>query len=376
MKEFFAAFSAVMLYVLTSGWFWISVLALAVLYLLVLWYRHRKILALERLEYSRSFSSDGVFAGDVLEFCESLRNPTFFPLFAVRMEFFVPGGFVVDHVYCKEYTKIASVFFIPPRATVTKTHTVCAQCRGHFHMETATVRYRSNEILFSDPFDLYVYPNYASVKAEVPPDLYHAGQSLAQSRMVEDPFFLAGIRPYVPGDPMRAVNFKASVRSFSGGMRCLMTNSYDSSRNYDAMIFLDLYAHVEGDNIDKQKQRLEMGLCYATYLLHEIVQHGGAVGFTSNCAEEEKPYTRIPCGRGNLHAEHILKCFAGIHSFAKRDYSIVSLLDAYAGDPMGGVDLYLITANVDDATAMTLRRLENMGRNVCVIPLRGEAAVE
>ena len=356
-----------------SLWFWVAVVVIVFVIIGVAWYRRLKLRALGELEYSRSFSVKGIFATDSFTMIEELRNPTFFPLFSVKMEFFFPAGFTIDGVECGEYTNIGSVFFIPPRAYVTKTHTVRADLRGYYHMETATVKYRKNEFLFSVPFDLYVYPNYSLISSDIQPDLYHVGDNVSKSRYIEDPFFLAGIRPYQTGDSMRQINFKASVRSFSGGVRKLMSNYYDSSRNFDSMIFLDLFNYSDNGTAEIQKLQLEMGLSYACYLLSEVVSNGGTVGFASNSASGGGAYVHIPCGGGNLHVQGILESFAKINYYDKREYSINSLLENLTNELTEGTDIYLITPVVDSKTAATLRRIECSGKNVCVIPLSNKS---
>ncbi len=369
MQVFLIEIAELLSRIMLSIWFWIVFAVLIFSILLVAWYRRLKLEALGRLEYSRSFSVKGIFATDSFSMTEVLRNPTSFPLFSVKMEFFFPAGFTIDGVECGEYTKVKSVFFIPPHASVEKVHTVRADLRGYYHMETAMVKYRKDEFLFSVPFDLYVYPNYSAMTSDIKADLYHVGDNISKFRYIEDPFFLAGIRPYQSGDAMRSINFKASVRSFVGGVRKLMSNYYDSSRNFDSMIFLDLFNYSGNGTAETQMQQLEMGLSYACYLLSEIASNGSSVGFAANSASGNGAYVHIPCGSGNLHIQRLLECFAKINYYDKRTYSISSLLENLTKELDEGTDIYLITPVVDTKTAVTLRRIECAGQNVCVIPL-------
>lgn len=355
--------------IILSPYFWITLALIAVFLIIRALYRKGKLRSLGHLEYTRSFSADGVFAGDSFTFTEVIRNHTFFPLFSVKMEFFIPDGFVIDDMECDGHTKMTSLFHIPPRATVTKTHTVRADTRGYYHIETAMIRYAKNDFLFTVPFDIYVYPNYSAVRANIDNYLYRVGDSISKNKCVEDPFFISGIRHYQMGDPMRNINFKASVRSFSGGVRQMMTNSYDSSRNFDAMIFLDLFNYSQNGDAGIQNEQLELGLCYACYILSEVVAHGGSCGFASNCAPVGRAYAHIPCSSGTLHTKRMLEAFATVNYYDKRDHSINSLLENIAKELAVGVDVYLITPVVDSKTALTIRRIEGMGRSVCVIPL-------
>ena len=356
--------------VVFSVWFWVVLLVLLLSVIAVSAYRRGKIRALGQLEYSRSFSSDGAFAGDSFEFTEQIHNPTMFPLFLVRMDFFMPAGFSVDDVECREYTKITSIFNIPPYASVTKTHTVRADIRGHYTLETASIIYRGNEFLFSVPFDIYVYPRCVPVTQDTEPDLYRAGNSISRRKYIEDPFFLSGIRPYQSGDPMRSINFKATVRTFSGGVRRLMTNNYDSSRHYDSMILLDVTNYGEMDESREQRAQLERGLEYACFLLSEAIRHGGRAGFAANCAVGARKFIKTPCAAGGAHVKSVLRCLSQVNYYSRRDFSFDSLILRVAEEMSAGTDLYLITPYVDSKAGETVRRLESGGVNVCLIPLR------
>lgn len=356
--------------ILTSKLFWILLGIIIALVLIIIWYRKLKIRAIEKLEYQRKLSTDGVFAGEDFILTEVLHNPTWLPLISVKMEFFVPAGFTIDDIVCEKYTKIMSIFYIPPHATVTKDHKVQADIRGYYTLETSIIKYRKNEFLFSAPLHMHVYPKYSEIVADMPPDLYRVGNSISKSKYIEDPFFVSGIRKYMAGDPMRNINFKASARSFSGGMLQLMSNNYDSSRNFDSMIFLDLFNYADNGTLETQKQQLEYGLSYSCYLLSEIIKHGGSAGFSANCAIGEKPYVYIPCGTGTVHTKSILECFAKINYFDKHNYSITALLEKCLTELSRDTDIYLITPVLESSTAKMLRNIQNTGRNVCVIPLK------
>jgi len=352
---------------LTSPWFWLLLLTLLVWRLLLAAYRRLKLSALERMDYTRAVSVDGVFVGEELTLTEIVRNPSWFPLLSVHVDFFMPSGVTVDGIQCVEYTKLTSVFHVPPFSTATRTHTVRVDRRNKYCMSNASVVYRKYEFLYTVPSTFYAYPNQYDADVSLSPDLYRAGNAIANRKYLEDPFFLSGIRPYVSGDPLRAVNFKASARSFSGGKPQWMCNRYDSSRHYDSMIFLDLtsYAQAPMDNTEQ----IEAGLRSACYLFCQAVNNGGRVGFAANCAVGSSQYSHIPCGSGEPHTKTVLEHFAELSPYGQRDYSMSALLGQLTPDLPTGTDLYLITPFVDSKVAALLRMLERAGRNVCVLPL-------
>ena len=371
MADIFYKIADVATCMILSTWFWIVLLMIAVLIITISLYRKLKLWAIEKIIYSRSFSTDGIFVGETLELVETIRNPTWFPLFALNMEFFMPSGLTVDGVKCNEYTKLTSVFNVPPFSTVTKTHIVKADRRDHYKLFTAHTKYRAFEYTYDSSIDFYAYPNQYDADINFSSDIFRAGEAIADRKYIEDPFFFSGLRGYRPGDSMRSINYKASVRAFSGGVRRLMCNEYDSSRNYDSMIFLDLtaYPEVEIDNIDQ----VEIGLRYACYLFGLGVNNGGSVGFCANCAIETSRYIHIPCGNSEIHTKLILEQFAEISPYAKRDYSMATILQNHAPQLSRGTDIYWITPFVDAKTAEILSMLQRTGRNIQVIPLlKGE----
>jgi len=285
------------------------------------------------------------------------------------MDFFVPSGLTIDGTVCSSYTKSTSVFHIPPRATVMRTHEVTSARRDHYKLQNASLTYRKNEFIFDVPIDVYVYPDKYYADVDLSNDIKIAGDAIANKKYIEDPFFFSGIRNYIPGDSMRQVNFKASVRSFSGGVRRLMSNFYESSRNFDTMIYLDLTEYSNTDSFEKYSENLENGLRCACYLFCQAQTYGGKVGFASNCATDTERFVNIPCETSNLHAKKILECFSQISPFARRDYSMHSLLMDAVKLPQS-TDIYYITSYVDGKNAELIRSLERLGKSVSVISLR------
>ena len=353
--------------IITSPIFWIVLAVLAVIIIIVSLYRLAKSWALGKVEYYRYFSKDGIFIGESLDLIERIKNPTCFPLFSVRVHFFVPSGLTVDEVRCAEYTKVSSIFYIPPFSTVQKRHTVIPDKRNHYKLGTATITYRKNEFIFFDELDFYAYPNLNEIKNALSPELCYSGNVMSAKKYVEDPFFSSGIRPYQSGDPLRSINFKASVRSFSGGMRQLVCNKYDSSRNYDSMIFLDLFSYPDTKMDDEE--RLEIGLNNACFLFLEALKNAGRVGFSANSAKGSSKYIHVPCGCGDAHSKILLETFAELNWFSRHDYSISAVLTKIVPTLGTDTDIFLITSFVDEKLSSIISQIKKMGYIVHIIPI-------
>lgn len=355
--------------IFSSTAFWITLAVAVGIVMIVTVYRKLKLRALSKIEYSRYFSTDGIFAGEELTLTEVIHNPTLFPLFFVEMDFFVPSGLTVDGVNCSGYTKSTSIFHVPPVSTVRKDHPVTSERRDHYKLYNASTTYAKTEFVFDLPIDVYVYPAKYYADVDLSDEIKIAGEAVANKKYVEDPFFFSGIRHYVAGDPMKQINFKASVRAFSGGQRQLMCNFYESSRNYDVMIYLDLTDYSNAENFEKYAALLEQGLRCACHLFCQAETYGGRVGFAANCSTDTEDFINIPCDSSNLHTKRILECFAQITAYGRRDYSIGSLLREAIALPTS-TDIYYITSFVDDKNAAIIHSLERSGRSVNVVKLR------
>ncbi|MBE6683531.1 MAG: DUF58 domain-containing protein [Ruminococcaceae bacterium] len=341
----------------------IAVLALAVL--AVWFWRRMKSKALSVMEYGRSISSDGLFVGETLELTETVCNKSWFPLIAVKMEFYVPAGLTVDDFECNEYIKLTSVFNAPPYSTVTKKHTVTVDKRGKYHLSDVSFSYRKDNYIFDIPLDFYGYPDYFSSESELSADIISTGDVVSRRKYVEDPFFISGIREYRAGDPMRSINFKASARAFNGGVRSMMSNSYDSSRSYDTFVFLDLNRYAEC-NIHSEAQ-LEIGLKYACFLFCSAINNGGRFGFCTNSANGSQKFVFLPCESGEMHTKRVLEQFAVIDFYSKRDYSVAALLRENIEKLKPNTDIYLITPYVDANADEMIYLLRGADREIQVI---------
>lgn len=369
MTKFLSSLSNFFVYLLFASWFWWCLAVAVGILILVLGYRALKLWALGKLQYDRSFSADGIFVGETIDLTENVKNSVWFPLLSVQVEFFVPSGVTIDGLKCTEYTKVTSIFSIPPFSSVSKKHTVIADRRDHYRLNTASILYRKNEFLFSDALDFYAYPDVYHTKLLLPSELYESGNALAEKKQIEDLFFFSGIRPYQKGDPMRAINFKASVRSFGGGLRQLLCNQYDSSRNCDSMVFLNLSSSSE--SALKEEETMEIGLRYACFLFREALKHAGRYGFAANCSRGSFQYISIPCGSGELHTKQVLEAFSEITWYARRDYSMNAIFQKILPTLSPSTDIFLITLDVDDELAKSIHYAETMGYSVGIIPLEG-----
>lgn len=329
--------------------------------------------ALEQVEYERFFSADGTFCGTEISMTEEIRNPTWFPLFFVEVSFFAPDGLCFDGVERQGYQRLRSVFQLLPHSRAVRVHSVRALRRDRYHLEAAQIIWRDNAYEFVVPLSLSVYPASFEAPLDILPDSHRLGDRLAANRYIEDPYFSSGIREYRRGDPMRSIHFKASARTFSHGMRQWMSHDCDSSRNFDAMVLLDLTPYPSVcSTLSHNRALTENSLRIACYLLRETVRNGGRFGLAANIESLKysvnDPFIFIPCATGTLHMREVLETFAAIPVYrTARDYSFSALMQEHRKLIPRDMDVYLLTAGQDGGHGRLIREMERAGNTVTVV---------
>lgn len=331
---------------------------------------------IRRLEYKRCFSDDGVYCGASLKLVEEITNRSFLPLFFVDMGFYVPAGLIVDGVdvpreeqnrYC------SSRFHVMPFSRVVRTHRVVGQFRGHYCMDTVTVPIDSKNIhSFSAPCEVFVYPSMLSRLKRPINDFMMQGETISNSRFLKDPFLASGLREYRFGDPVNSVNFKASARSFKGGVRQLMVNNYDSSTNYNVMILFNY--QIDSDVIQSSEEFetfAEYGLSYINTFLYQAYKNGGRVGFAANATKNAQSlaYVYHRCQGGNAHMVEILKSLATVENYT--GFSFSALIDLIINDVASDTEVVIISSRKSDAAPERIAALRRKCRSVSTVSLTG-----
>lgn len=352
-----------------------AVVGLLLLRRLYLWLKGR---ALAKVSYTRYFAREGIFCGERTELVEELRNPTIFPLFSVPVSFFAPDGLCLDGQRQSGYRKLTGVFHLLPFSRVVRTHEVTALRRDQYRMESVELIWRKTAFEYDVPVSLSVYPGQYDAPLDVFPDSFRLGEWMAHSRYPEDPFSYQGIRPYMPGDSPRRVDFKASARAMSYGQRQLLSRACESSRNFESMVLFDVTPRGNvcatlADNC----ALIENGLRLCCYLLRETLRYGGRFGFAANMESGVSPWTFLPCGGGNVHVKQVLEMFAAFPVYrTARDYSFPAMLGQICSRIPREVDVYLLAAGYDPDRGRAVETLRRRVRSVTVIDIPIKAVSE
>jgi uncharacterized protein (DUF58 family) len=155
-----------------------------------------------------------------------------------------------------------------------------------------------------DPFGFYtrsallpseapvlVYPRLIALDRIGIPSFFPAGDERSESRLFPDPTRAVGVRDYRPGDPLRAIHWKASARQ-----RRLQVKVFESATTRRIAFF------VAADSFDGKKAGpegdFEFALSVVASLAHDSAGRGASVGLYVNArlADTGQPASLVPGG--------------------------------------------------------------------------------
>jgi len=155
------------------------------------------------------------------------------------------------------------------------------QQRGYFQigplvLETGDVfglhrRYR----VATSPHYLLVYPEVVPLEGYEVSSRRPMGEIRMSYRLYEDPTRIAGVRPYMAGDPLNRIHWRATARA---GL--LHSKIYEPSSMAGASLVLDF--HQASYDPKDEPYRSELAVTMAASLAHALYHMGQQVGLVTN----------------------------------------------------------------------------------------------
>lgn len=348
------------------------VLFLVILYII---YYHLKDKMVQKLEYTREFTEEGVYETEYVYLIETITNRSWLPLFFIDVESFIYNGIRLQDVEFnpkKAMQYVTSRFHLLPYMRIRRKHEVRCVNRGFYQLETIDLYYNKKVRYISAPAELYVYPRVVPIREEMKPSSLMPGESVTSRRLFIDPFSFSGIREYRAGDPFNTVNFKATAKSGAFGSQGLKVNTRDYCSNRTIMVYLNFQVDIE-DQIPTRlyEPMMERGLSYAAAIIREANYMGYRAGFEANCVlvtGEQK--IQFPLGAGSFHLKEILKEMAKCRPSVGVSYA--SLLEAAVHKDYSDIEVILITPYVNEEIEDRIIDFQANGNHVALVKLTPE----
>ncbi|MBR5367359.1 MAG: DUF58 domain-containing protein [Clostridia bacterium] len=214
--------------------------------------------AFDDLGYSVSLSVREVFEGEEIYLYEEIRNDKLLPLPFLKVDTELPDGLsfhILEEDPKKKGVKrdayprvIHSLFVLRSRQMIRRRWRVRCDVRGTYHLGSATLL--ADDVFGTSPVvkvieasrdipaaTMVVLPKAINLERNFTASRYTSGDFLVQSSLLTDPLLKAGVRDYVPGDPINRINWMQTA--IRGG---LMTNLEEFTNRHQFNIVMNMQA--------------------------------------------------------------------------------------------------------------------------------------
>lgn len=330
--------------------------------------------ALRGVTVSAGFDRAHTNPGDSVELTVTVVNRKVLPVPWATLEIELPRGLRVGEASRRRLSgeqvlRLSSA--LAPFGRLTWRSSLLCPARGIQRIGPVTVRagdpfgFFTVRMESAEPEPVVVYP---LVVAVLP--LVNARERLGDVRvdrhLSTDPIRIAGVRDYQPGDPFRAISWKATAR-----LGTLQTRLEEpaTSRQVMVCVNLDTYERV-WEGVDSALA--ESTIAAAASLLTWADGAGYAIGVMANGLEPgTAAVLRYPPGRGAGQLARCLDGLARLSLMSTTPFSQALVRVERTGDRDGLIAV--VTPRLSDASMTAIAQLRGRGRRVVLVPL-GEAA--
>ncbi len=280
---------------------YIAIIA-AVFLMLMFQSRIWRAYAMKDLEYRVEVSADEVFEDEEIYVYEELRNNKLLPLPFLKVDTELPEG-LAFHLFEEEgggtrdvYPRVVhSVFVLRSRQMIRRRWRGKCDVRGTYTLGSVTM-------LADDVFGLtpvvkilepseggkntvVVLPRAVDLEKEFSSSRYTSGDFLVQTSLLTDPLLRAGVRDYLPGDPMNRINWTQSAVHGA-----LMTNVEEFTNRHQFNILMNM----QGRDIEKVipgppsvRGTVELCMTVAASILDSVSSENVPVRLITNTPPEQ-----------------------------------------------------------------------------------------
>lgn len=192
------------------------------------------------------------------------------------------------------------------------------------------------------------------------PWLQPYGARQARHALFEDLSAPAPHRPYVPGDSLRRVHWKATARYGQ-----LYTREFEPAVTAETIVFLDMYRYSYDGWPDGDERAAELALSVMEYALRN--------GLTASLTTEAQARFHLPGRRGSDQLPQVLELLALARPEGLLSPAAALRLEQHV-QVKSGV-LVIITPNTSAELASTLLLLKRRTRPIMLLSLQQEATV-
>ena len=328
-------------------------------------------LSLAAVTYTRDLSMRRAFVGETVDVRTRLTNAKLLPVPWIELREQVPRDLPLTGARVRP-SGIPRVSMIQRSTSLSGNEalnwqfTVAPVERGYYRLGPA--RLRSGDLFgFFDREEqlpqqdaLLVYPQTFDL-----PDLgldseRPFGERRGGSKLFEDPSRVVGVRDYLPGDPLKRVDWNATAR-----VGRLQSRLYEPSRSLATVVALNV-ATMEHSWEGFIPLLLERNVSVAASIARHVAEAGEAVGLVANGAfpDSDRPI-RIGAGNRPEQLVHILEALAIIAPYTTS--TLGGELESRRHPLPVGANVVVVAALMPSDLVATLNRLRSEGHTIHVV---------
>jgi uncharacterized protein (DUF58 family) len=327
--------------------------------------------ALEEVTYDRTLSSRRAFVGESIGVRLGLRNAKVIPVPWIEVREQVPRDLPIEGARVLP-SGIPRVSFIT-RNTSLGNHErlewpieLHPDQRGYYRLGPARLRsgdlfgFFERERSVRQIDTIIVYPQTYALAELGFPSARPFGEHRGGNRIFEDPSRVVGVRDYLPGDPLKRIDWNATARTGR-----LQSRLYEPSRTQATVIALNITT-MERSWQGFVPELLERGVSVAASIARHVAEAGDAVGLVANGSfpDADRPI-RIGASSHPEQLLHLLEALAVIAPFTTS--ALAGELESRTHALPVGASVVVVAALMPADLAATLRRLRGEGHNVYVV---------
>lgn len=331
----------------------------------VAWSWNRASLA--RVTYERDISSTRAFIGETISVRLRLTNKKALPMPWVRLQEQFPLG--LPEVGKERVMRIEHSSYPMAKATslaqherVTWRFTLECRERGYYRFGPAKIEsgdvfgFFTSERVVPGWDHVIVYPQTLPLPALGLPARRPFGDTKGGYPFHEDPTRLRGLREYVPDDPLRRVDWKATARA-----QTMQARVYDPSVTHTLVVALNVNTlTAESGRWGYSPALLERGVTAAASISQWAIDQKYNVGFLTNSVSLlTDEAIRVAPSRSPQQLAAVLEGLA-VASPMSRD-SMANFIAAQMGHIPGGATIILVTGVLDEELIETVYDLRRHG---------------
>lgn len=332
------------------------------------WLQNRlyKKLAFKDLSYECSLSQAEVFEGDEFELIEVVTNNKWLPLPWLKAEITTSKYLVIAEktATINDLVRTVSSFFVMKGyRKVERRWKIKAVRRGDFKIQNITLVSTDllGNIALSKPvpvnLEVTVLPRPLNLDEVYLSPRYTSGELVVKRHLLEDPFYIAGVREYTGREPINRIHWNATAKE----QKIMVYNNECTSRQSVTVLLNMQSREIEHHEIiDHENVENCIRCCAAVF--EGTMENQTPLRFLSNgtmtpdrahnagkfaVKDGDKPQEILTAEYwGEEHIMHLLRILARLQDYSIADFP--SWLEANT-DNMGSTDLVIVTSYINDA---------------------------